>query len=85
MTLKPSFYDGGKRKKICEVCGTFLHNRVGKCSKCAQDIADKVTKDFYENIGHHMTEAVLATGDEKLISSIVEGAKAIEDKKNEEP
>jgi len=85
MTLKQSFYDGGTSSKVCEICNTFIHAKFGKCSNCAKEIANKIADEFNENIGHHMTEAILATGNEKLITGVVEGAKLLEDKNNGKP
>lgn len=83
MTLKLSTYDGGRKTGCCEACGK-PGVRWGKCGDCASKIAKKVVEEFKENMGNNLSEAILATGNEKLIGSIIEGAKLLGDKKDGE-
>lgn len=84
MSLKLSTYDGGRKTGCCESCGKPTRARWGKCGDCASKIAAKVAEEFKENMGNNLTEAILATGNEKLIGSVVEGAKLLEVKKDGE-
>lgn len=83
MGLKQSFYDGGKRNRTCEICGAILpysnRVRIAKCDQCAKKIAKQVEDEFRENKGHYLSEAILTTGNEKLIGSIQEGQKLLEE------
>lgn len=75
MPLKLSRFDGGEEPVGCPRCGqpTYYY---GKCPDCAKEIAEKVAKEFYDNLGHEMTEAIMKTGNEQFIRAIEEGAKA---------
>lgn len=75
MSRRLSPYSGGKESNCCDICGAPIYGRglVHKCPVCAKKIAKKVTKEFYDNIGHEMTEAIMKTGDEKLIQGMIDG------------
>lgn len=71
--------DDIRNKRRCARCGVYIFSRVSiaKCPDCAKQIAQAISKDFQENIGHHLTEAILATGNEKMLGQI-ETTKPIE-------
>lgn len=69
------------REMKCCLCGEILHVgatryiRVIKCPACAKKIADQVAQDFQDNIGHHMTEAILASADDKFLKLVSDSTK----------